>query len=47
MVVLQKNDKIDRNYDGLLSKEEFLPLLEEFYYSDDPNAPGNGIFGPI
>jgi Ca2+-binding EF-hand superfamily protein len=40
-------DRIDRNHDGLLSKEEFLPLLEEFYYSDDPNATGNGIFGPI
>jgi Ca2+-binding EF-hand superfamily protein len=40
-------DKIDRDHDGSISKEEFLPLLEEFYYSDDPNAAGNGIFGPI
>ena len=45
--VAETFDKIDRNHDGSIGKEEFLPLLEEFYYSDDPNAPGNGIFGPI
>ena len=40
-------DKIDGNHDGSISKEELLPLLEEFYYSDDLNAAGNGIFSPI
>ena len=40
-------EKMDYNHDGLLSKEEFLPLIEDFYCSDDSNATGNEIFGPI
>ena len=39
--------KIDQNQDGCLSREELLPLIEEFYYSDDPRSPGNYIFGPL
>jgi len=39
--------RIDRNGDGVLSKEEVLSMIREFYYSDDPNAAGNYMFGPI
>ncbi|MEO1295238.1 MAG: EF-hand domain-containing protein [Cyanobacteria bacterium J06636_16] len=39
--------KIDQNRDGHLSKEELLPLIEDFYYSQNPDAPGNFIFGPF
>jgi hypothetical protein len=38
---------IDQNQDGTLSQDEVLPLLEEFYISDDPDAPGNKMFGPF
>lgn len=38
---------IDLDGDGVLSKEEVLSMLREFYYSDDPNATGNYMFGPI
>ena len=39
--------KIDQNQDGFLSKEELLPLIESFYYDQNPDAPGNFIFGPF
>lgn len=39
--------KIDINHDGWLSREEVLLALREFYDSDDPEAAGNYIFGPI
>lgn len=38
---------IDKNQDGTLTQDEILPLLEEFYGSDDPNASGNQMFGPF
>lgn len=38
---------IDHNGDGVLSKEEVLLMIREFYYSNDPNAAGNYMFGPI
>lgn len=37
---------IDKNQDGTIEKSEFIKMLYEFYYSDDPDAPGNGMFGP-
>lgn len=37
---------LDANQDGAIEKSEFLKMLYEFYYSDDPDAPGNGMFGP-
>lgn len=37
--------KLDLNGDGTLSQEEVLQLTREFYYSDDPNAPGNWAMG--
>jgi Ca2+-binding EF-hand superfamily protein len=39
--------QIDRDGDGSITREELFPLLEEFYYSEDPHAIGNRIFGPI
>ncbi len=39
--------KIDLNGDGVLSKDEVLSLIQDFYYSDDPNTVGNYMFGPI
>lgn len=38
--------KLDLNGDGTISKEEFNILIEQFYQSDDPDAPGNLFFGP-
>ena len=37
---------LDRNGSGYLSIEEILKALEEFYQSDDPEAPGNWLMGP-
>ena len=39
--------KIDLNGDGVLSREEVVSSLQEFYDSDDPEVAGNYIFGPI
>jgi Ca2+-binding EF-hand superfamily protein len=39
--------KIDRDGDGVLSMDEVLSMIQDFYYSNDPNASGNYIFGPI
>lgn len=38
--------KLDTNGDGHLSKEEILQHVHDFFYSDDPEAPGNWILGP-
>ncbi len=37
--------KIDLNSDGIVSKDEMKRLFLDFYYSDDPRAPGNWLFG--
>ncbi|MBN1979793.1 MAG: EF-hand domain-containing protein [Anaerolineae bacterium] len=39
--------KLDLNGNGILSKEEVLQLTREFFYSDDPDAPGNWALGPF
>ncbi len=38
---------VDRNGDGVLSVDEVQKAIREFYLSDDPNAAGNLIFGPL
>lgn len=38
---------IDQNGDGILNRAEVISLLEEFYYSQDPTANGNYLFGAI
>jgi Ca2+-binding EF-hand superfamily protein len=35
--------RLDRNRNGGISKEEWMANLEEFYYSEDPQAPGNWL----
>lgn len=37
---------LDRDQDGYLNTEEWLRNTEEFFMSDDPNAPGNWLLGP-
>ena len=37
---------VDRDGDGYLTKEDIIQALDEFYFSDDPDAPGNWMFGP-
>jgi len=37
--------KIDRNKDGLISRGELITAVKEFFRSDDPDAPGNWLFG--
>jgi Ca2+-binding EF-hand superfamily protein len=34
---------LDRNANGAISKAEWMANLEEFYYSEDPEAPGNWL----
>jgi Ca2+-binding EF-hand superfamily protein len=38
---------LDRNGDGVLDLDEVQQALKEFYTSDDLDAPGNQIFGPL
>lgn len=37
--------KIDLNKDDLISREELLSAVREFYRSNDKDAPGNWLFG--
>lgn len=39
--------RLDRDGDGRLTRSEMLDLVTEFYFSDDPEAPGNRLFGPL
>lgn len=35
--------RLDRNTNGAISKEEWMQNLEEYYFSEDPEAPGNWL----
>lgn len=37
--------KLDRNKDDLISRGELITAVKEFFRSDDPDAPGNWLFG--
>jgi Ca2+-binding EF-hand superfamily protein len=37
---------LDRDGDGAVSQGELVQMMHEFYRSDDPDAPGNNLFGP-
>lgn len=37
--------KLDRNRDDLISRGELIRAVKEFFRSDDPEAPGNWLFG--
>ena len=39
--------KLDLNGDGSLTREELSQLYHQFYYSNDPNEPGNSIHGLV
>lgn len=39
--------ELDANQDGGLSRAEMLEIGRQFYRGDDPEAPGNLLFGPI
>lgn len=39
--------RLDRDGDGHLTSEEILRSVREFYFNDDPTAPGNMLLGPI
>ncbi len=38
---------LDRNSDGRLDVDELVQAAREYYTSDDPNARGNLLFGPL
>lgn len=40
-------DLLDVDADGYLTTEDFAQALEEYYFSDDPDAPGNSIAGEL
>ena len=42
---LKGAQRLDLDDDGLISIEEILRHLEDFYYSDDPSSPGNHFAG--
>jgi len=39
--------RLDRDGDNAISYEEFRTAIVEFYLSDDENAPGNWLLGPL
>ena len=39
--------ELDRDFDGKISMEELMVMAEGFFRSDDPDAPGNSLFGPL
>lgn len=36
---------LDKNGDGMISSEELISALEDYFESPDPDAPGNWLFG--
>lgn len=38
---------LDLDGDGVVTREELSEMADQFYRSDDPDAPGNGLFGPL
>ena len=40
-------DKIDLDSNGMISIDELIVLLDQFFRSHDKNAPGNFLFGPV
>jgi Ca2+-binding EF-hand superfamily protein len=39
--------RLDADHDGRLSVEEIMTLLDQFFRSNDPAAPGNALFGVV
>ncbi|CCQ60788.1 Calcium-binding EF-hand [Crocosphaera watsonii] len=38
---------LDLNQDGYLTKDELTSLFQEFFYSENPQSPGNWLWGNI
>jgi len=38
--------ELDQNGDGLVTRDEMLQHVRDFFLSDDPAAPGSGMLGP-
>jgi Ca2+-binding EF-hand superfamily protein len=38
-------NKLDTNQDGVITRDELLSAVREFHKSNDPDAPGNWLFG--
>jgi Ca2+-binding EF-hand superfamily protein len=38
---------LDVDGDGAVTREELMVMVREFYRGDDPEAPGNRLFGPV
>ncbi len=45
-VTAQVFPRLDTDGDGTLSRDEVRVVVGQFYQSDDPDAPGNWLFGP-
>jgi len=39
--------RLDRGGKGFLTEEDVVVAVQEFYLSDDPDAPGNVLYGPL
>lgn len=39
--------RLDLNQDGVLTRNEVVSLLKEFFLTNDPEAPGNHLYGPL
>ncbi|MEU6932017.1 EF-hand domain-containing protein [Streptomyces sp. NPDC046385] len=39
--------KMDTDGDGAISRQEFLRAMREYFFSDDPAAPGSLFFGSV
>lgn len=37
---------LDTDEDGVISQQDLIELGHQFYRGDDPDAPGNSLFGP-
>jgi len=40
-------DRLDRDGTGALTNDDFSTAVREFYLSDDPDAPGNALYGEL
>ena len=40
-------NKLDMNSSGTISVDEFVLLHQQFFSSNDPEAPGNWFYGPL
>jgi len=39
--------QLDRGGKGFLTEADLIVAVQEFYLSDDPDAPGNALYGPL